>query len=64
MSNNGADYVMCDDLILIVATNDFNDAVFARNECCNSSDAVDRCDGSFTNMCDKKLSKRVDTCVM
>lgn len=60
MSNNGADDVMCDDFILNAAINDFSDAVFARNECCNSSDAVARIVGSFTNICDKKLSKRVD----
>ena len=61
MSSNGADDVMCDNFILSAAINDFNDAVFVRNKCCNSSDAVDRIDGSFTNMCDKNLSNKVDT---
>lgn len=63
MSNNGAEDVMCVDfnLELIAAINDFNDAVLMRKECCNSSDAVDRMVGSFTNMCDMKLSNKVDT---
>lgn len=61
MSSNGADDVMCDDFILSAAINDFNDVVFVRNKCCNSSDAVDRINGSFTNMCDKNLSNKVDT---
>lgn len=63
MSSSGADDVMCDDFILelIVATSDFNDAVFERNECRKSSDAVDRIDGSFTSMHDKKLSNKIDT---
>ena len=61
MSSNGADDVMCEDFIRSAAINDFNDAVFVRNECRNSSDAVARINGSFTNMCDKNLNNKVDT---
>ena len=50
MSSNGADDVMCEDFILSAAINDLSDAVFVRNECRNSSDAVARTDGSFINM--------------
>ena len=60
MSSKGAEDVMCDDVILDVAINCFSDAVFVRNECCNSSDADARRDGSFTNICDKKWSNRSD----
>lgn len=56
MSSNGADDVMCDDFIFIAAINGFSDAVFVRNGCCNSSDAVARWDGSFTSIHDKKSS--------
>ena len=61
MSSNGADDVMWEDFILSAAIKDFNDVVFVRNECRNSSDAVAQNDGSFTNICDKNLSNRVDT---